>query len=219
MRHSALPLKMCHQMKYPEGLITALMLLRFQFDTKSCLLFTKPGADGQNASSSSSVSAAHVKVMAEKVIQTQCTFHRVSLASVSLNSAVNKSEWQPGSLVAVCGFLPLCCFIPCVPLSCPSSSEHSTQILIPAFVSSAGSREHWCYPESFWQTVTNRMRSSWNEHYVCAIWYYDLIKIQLWKQAFISERKDEGISEGTFSFRCLISITCVITLTSFSHRL
>ncbi len=148
---------------------TVLMLLCFLFlifflqtqcDTKSYLLFTKPGADGQNASSSSSISAAHMKVMAEKVIQTQCTFHRVSLASVSLSRAVNKSEWQPGSLVAVCGFLPRCCFIPCVSLSCPSSSGRSTQILIQAFVSSAGSREHWCYTESFWQTVTNRVHSA-----------------------------------------------------------
>lgn len=109
-----------------------LILSQTQFDTKSYLLFTKPGADGGNASSSSSLSAALMKVMSEKVIKTQCTFHPVSLAPVSLKGAFNKSEWQPGSFVSVCRFLPLCCFIPCVSLSCPSSSGHTTQILIPA---------------------------------------------------------------------------------------
>lgn len=44
--------------------------------------------------------------------KTQCTFHLVFLASVSLNSMFNKSEWQPGSLVAVYGFLPLLFYPP-----------------------------------------------------------------------------------------------------------
>lgn len=38
------------------------------------------------------LSAAHVEVMAGKVIKAQCTFQQVSLASLSLNRAVNKSE-------------------------------------------------------------------------------------------------------------------------------
>lgn len=73
---------------------------------------------------------------------------------------------------------------PWVSLSCPSSSGHSTQILIPAFVSSAGSREHWCYPESSWQTAADWMWSISvlaQAQHIFAIWCYDMI-IQLWKQ-------------------------------------
>lgn len=50
------------------------IFLWMQFDTKSYLLFTKPGAGRQNANTSPCFSAAHMKVMAEKVIQTLCTF-------------------------------------------------------------------------------------------------------------------------------------------------
>lgn len=114
---------------------------------RKCQLFLPP-----------SLSAAHSKVMAEKVMKTQCTFHQVSLASVSQSRPVNKSDWQPGSFVPICGLLPLSCFIPrSVSLSCPSSSGHFTLILIPAFVSSAGSQTHWLFfvfSQSFWQMLT-----------------------------------------------------------------
>lgn len=97
---------------------TVLMSLHFyicffqtQLDTKSYLFVYQTRHRQAKMPALLPISAFHMKVMAEKVIKTQCTFHRISLASVSLNSPVNKSEWQPGSLVAVCGFLPLCCFI------------------------------------------------------------------------------------------------------------
>lgn len=54
-------------------------LQQTQFDTVSYLLFTKPGADVQNASSSSSLSAAHMKAVTEKVIKHSVLFTWFSL--------------------------------------------------------------------------------------------------------------------------------------------
>lgn len=111
----------------------------------------------QNASCSFFCSAAHVQAMAVKVSLLFSRFplhHYIcALWSINWNDSLDHLLPSAGSHHSVV-------LSPWVSLSYPSSSGHTTQILIPAFVSSAGSRQHWCYPESFWQTVTNSMWSS-----------------------------------------------------------
>lgn len=149
------------------------------------------------------LSAAHMKVMSEKVITAQCTFHQVSLASVSLSSTVNKSEWQPR---IICCSLWVPTSLLFYPPECLCHARLHLDTLRKYWSQSPSAqlaaREHWCYPESFWQTVTNSMHQSWlipGQLLFCfffftAMGYYDKLKIQLWNEEKHSSC-DKGITD------------------------
>lgn len=67
------------------GLFVFFCFLQIQFDTPSYPLFTDPGADGQKCQLVSlPLCGPHGSDGLKRSHKTQCTFHRVSLASVSL---------------------------------------------------------------------------------------------------------------------------------------